>query len=136
MHTRRGKQWTGQYITDFNKLLLTQNPSEGEEDAEDEEDQETNYSFISRSMRYRHGTTISSRDYSNVDESSLQLARTASGDNQQLAVLGDQSPAMRFLNEKRTFRGLEQKLGETPIAEMVEGRSGIAKGYTHEQDMN
>ena len=32
----------------------------------------------------------------------------------------------------RTFTGLEQKLGETKVERAVEGRKGIAKGYTDE----
>jgi len=33
---------------------------------------------------------------------------------------------------KRSFRGLEQRLGETPVALAIEGREGIARGYTDE----
>jgi hypothetical protein len=32
----------------------------------------------------------------------------------------------------RTFKGLEPKLGETPVSLAVEGLSGIAKGYETE----
>ena len=33
----------------------------------------------------------------------------------------------------RSWRGLEQKQGETPVTKAVEGRKGIAAGYTHEK---
>jgi diphthamide biosynthesis protein 2 len=36
--------------------------------------------------------------------------------------------------EKRSYKGLETKIGETEIAKIEQGRSGIAKGYTHEPD--
>ena len=32
----------------------------------------------------------------------------------------------------RTWQGLEKKLGETEITTAVEGRRGIAVGYSHE----
>ena len=35
----------------------------------------------------------------------------------------------------RSWRGLEQKQGETPITKAVEGRKGIAAGYTHEEGL-
>jgi diphthamide biosynthesis protein 2 len=41
------------------------------------------------------------------------------------------SPAAAFLAQ-RTFGGLEQRLGEDAPAEVEEGRSGIARGYTDE----
>lgn len=33
---------------------------------------------------------------------------------------------------ERTFQGLEQKLGETPVIRAVQGRRGIAIGYEEE----
>lgn len=35
----------------------------------------------------------------------------------------------------RSWRGLEQKQGETPVTKAVEGRKGIAAGYTHEKGL-
>jgi diphthamide biosynthesis protein 2 len=34
----------------------------------------------------------------------------------------------------RTWTGLEQKLGETPVTKAVEGRKGIASSYSHETE--
>ena len=39
--------------------------------------------------------------------------------------------AAEFLN-KRTWRGLEQQLGETEVTMAIQGRSGVAAGYSHE----
>lgn len=40
-------------------------------------------------------------------------------------------PAARFL-AKRSFSGLEQRIGETPVVDAVEGRSGVAASYSEE----
>jgi diphthamide biosynthesis protein 2 len=42
------------------------------------------------------------------------------------------SSAGTFFNESRTFKGLEIALGETAISETIEGRRGIASGYSTE----
>ena len=36
--------------------------------------------------------------------------------------------------QTRSWQGLEQKLGETPVTMATEGRSGIPICYTHEMD--
>lgn len=36
--------------------------------------------------------------------------------------------------QTRTWKGLEQKLGETPVTTAIEGRSGVPVCYTHELD--
>lgn len=41
------------------------------------------------------------------------------------------SPAAEFL-QSRSWQGLEQQLGKTPVSAAVEGRHGTASGYTHE----
>ena len=38
--------------------------------------------------------------------------------------------------QSRSWQGLEQKLGETPVSEVVEGRTGLATSYTHEREHN
>lgn len=43
----------------------------------------------------------------------------------------DLSPAGGFL-AKRTFRGLEPRLGETLVNKAVEGRTGLAQRYVNE----
>lgn len=35
----------------------------------------------------------------------------------------------------RSWKGLEQNLGETPVTKAVEGKEGIAAGYTDERDL-
>lgn len=36
--------------------------------------------------------------------------------------------------QSRSWQGLEQQLGKTPVSEAVEGRRGTASGYNHESD--
>lgn len=36
----------------------------------------------------------------------------------------------------RSWKGLEQKQGETPVIKAVQGREGIAAGYSHEKGLN
>lgn len=36
----------------------------------------------------------------------------------------------------RSWKGLEQKQGETPITKVVQGREGIAAVYSHEKGLN
>ena len=43
--------------------------------------------------------------------------------------------AASFL-QTRHWTGLEQKRGQTEVTNAVEGRAGIAAGYTHEMDEN
>ena len=35
----------------------------------------------------------------------------------------------------RSWKGLEQNLGETPVTKAVEGKEGIAAGYTDERGL-
>jgi diphthamide biosynthesis protein 2 len=46
-----------------------------------------------------------------------------------------ESPSGAFL-KSRTFRGLEQNTGEHEASLVEEGRSGIARGYSTEKDLN
>ena len=36
----------------------------------------------------------------------------------------------------RSWKGLEQKQGETPVTKAVHGRAGLAAGYSHEKGLN
>lgn len=46
-----------------------------------------------------------------------------------------ESPSGAFL-KTRTFRGLEQKTGEHEASVVEEGRSGIARGYSAEKELD
>ncbi|MCJ1327682.1 Diphthamide biosynthesis protein 2 [Thelotrema lepadinum] len=71
-------------------------------------------------------------------EASNSLIKRANG---HLAVIGNQvSPGAEFLRSQRTWRGLGSDIeiaydesGNEPSTAIEEGRSGIARGYTHEE---
>jgi len=53
--------------------------------------------------------------------------------NQNTELTTGSTLAGDFLS-RRTYQGLEQHLGETPVSLAVEGRKGIAKGYHNPDD--
>ncbi|CAI2173044.1 15779_t:CDS:2 [Funneliformis geosporum] len=143
------KQWTGEYITDFQLLLsrigkleyyqfistiLTQfyfMPGSSTEEFEKSvgEDDEPHFSLITG--KYKQGRKYAIQDASveNVTGSIKDL--TLRNQNTSVSTLLN-SAAGDYL-KSRTFRGLEQQIGETEIRLAEEGRSGIAKGYANEE---
>ncbi|KAM9775086.1 2-(3-amino-3-carboxypropyl)histidine synthase subunit 2 [Syngnathus typhle] len=115
----RSREWSSEYITDFRHLLPGgQNyvpPPEGQEDGDD-----TDVSLITGALR----SNKLDRNHEFSHSSSLVLR------NQTLTVANTNSAAS-FL-ATRSWRGLEQKLGETPVGKAVEGRRGIAIAYEEE----
>lgn len=69
-----------------------------------------------------------------IRQNSEEVA-TAEGDNQ-VALKNDGTLAIssQFLNE-RSWKGLEQNLGQTPVTLAEEGRSGTAFNYENEPNM-
>ncbi|KFP95768.1 Diphthamide biosynthesis protein 2, partial [Leptosomus discolor] len=61
-----------------------------------------------------------------------QPPSTALACRDQTRALAEISPAASFL-EARSWRGLEQQLGQTPISKAVQGRRGIAIAYEDEE---
>jgi diphthamide biosynthesis protein 2 len=125
---RKDREWTGEYITDFNKLLLS---SGNDSEQEPLNDDEYDYSFITGTMKkFSRPNRALSENEQAVDQNALVSVDSS---NRQL-LLSEMTPAMNFL-QTRTYRGLEQTEEETPVGVMVEGRSGIARGYTHESEV-
>ncbi|XP_066298027.1 2-(3-amino-3-carboxypropyl)histidine synthase subunit 2-like [Branchiostoma lanceolatum] len=111
------REWTGEYITDFRELLpgAPSHVPMSEGTGEDE----TDVSLISGGMRrvgLREEQTTGSTAVVKRDDV-LTVAEVNSGAS--------------FL-QSLSWQGLEQKLGETDVTTAVEGRTGIAAGYTHE----
>ncbi|KJE88859.1 diphthamide biosynthesis protein 2 [Capsaspora owczarzaki ATCC 30864] len=120
----KGKEWTGAYVTDFRQILprLAEGVDESSLPIASEDEEVPEFSFISQSMRPMRST---------LDDPSLMSAGEIQLRNMQHSV-AVHSPAADFL-ASRSFRGLEQQLGETQVVAAVEGRRGIASGYTDEQ---
>lgn len=148
--------WTGEWSGDFQKLLddpkISKNkPATGNKPGNDQEDNGTEEGdhdfepesappeFDLRTGQYvSHATPMRSPHASGIDtvpqKNSNSLTRQAKGD---FAVVGGQkSPGAEYLETKRTWKGLGSDFeiaydgGEAGIEQ---GRSGIARGYTHSQ---
>ncbi|KAG7330001.1 hypothetical protein KOW79_006223 [Hemibagrus wyckioides] len=125
------REWSGEYITDFQDLL----PGGSSHVAFPESDQcgnddTTDVSLITGALR----TSCLRSSSKSTDGSSL--ASSVVIRNQTLTV-ANTNTAASFL-AGRSWQGLEPKLGETPVVKAVEGRRGIAIAYeeegTHSKD--
>lgn len=146
----KSREWTGEYITDFQQLLpedgqmgvdkvrISQAQLEAASDHEDddqESDEEGNevphFSLVTgqlkQSKKYS-SNKVDSKELSALIEGSKDL--TVRDKNTSVATLMS-SAAGEYL-QSRQFKGLEIKLGETPVELATEGRAGIARGYNTE----
>lgn len=113
------REWSEEYVTDFRHLLpggQSHVPL-----AELQEYREADVSLISGGLRRQ----CLDDELDRTSESSSLVLR-----NQTMTVSTTNSAAS-FL-AARSWQGLEQKLGETPVVKAVEGRRGIAIAYEEE----
>lgn len=116
----RKREWSEEYVTDFRHLLpggRSHVPM-----ADQQEDDETDVSLITGALRSRN--LLNSEPEESSFGSSVVLR------NQNTTVANTNSAAS--LLAARSWRGLEQKLGETAVVKAVEGRRGIAIAYEDE----
>ncbi|XP_026792758.3 2-(3-amino-3-carboxypropyl)histidine synthase subunit 2 [Pangasianodon hypophthalmus] len=119
------REWSGEYITDFQDLL----PGGSSHVDFPESDQSTNddttdVSLITGALR----TSCLRSSSEPADGSSFSSSVVIR--NQTLTV-ANTNTAASFL-AGRSWQGLEPKLGETPVVKAVEGRRGIAIAYEEE----
>ncbi|XP_042321774.1 2-(3-amino-3-carboxypropyl)histidine synthase subunit 2 isoform X2 [Sceloporus undulatus] len=114
--------WTSSYVTDFRHLLPGACDHTPFPDKVSEKDSEPTISLITGELRSFHLYTVPDQELSS------DTAVTCRSHFQALAEI---SPAASFL-ESRSWRGLEQQLGQTAVAKAVVGRRGIAIGYEDE----
>ena len=107
------RDWTGQFIANFSQIL-----PKGKHHVPFRHEDRTDISLISGKVR-----TTNLEDSDKIG-SALATQETS------LSVL-HRSGGGEFLLE-RSWRGLEQKLGETEVKDAVEGKTGIASGYEGE----
>ncbi|KAM6124596.1 2-(3-amino-3-carboxypropyl)histidine synthase subunit 2 [Pterocles gutturalis] len=117
------REWTGNYLTDFRDLLpgacahielpLAIPAAEAVPDI----------SLITGEMRATH--------LCDTPTAPQLPPSTALACRDQTRALAEISPAASFL-ESRSWRGLEQRLGQTPVSKAVQGRRGIAIAYEDE----
>ncbi|XP_029955775.1 2-(3-amino-3-carboxypropyl)histidine synthase subunit 2 [Salarias fasciatus] len=115
------REWSEEYVTDFRRLLPGGRSHVPLADQQDESD-ETDVSLITGALRSR---SLLNGEAAEASGGSSVVLR-----NQTLTV-ADTHSAASFL-AGRSWRGLEQKLGDTPVVKAVEGRRGIAIAYEEE----
>ncbi|KAJ1974422.1 Diphthamide biosynthesis protein 2 [Dimargaris verticillata] len=128
-------EWTGRYVTDFQQLLadyesqLDAHSSGTSMNAVDED--APHFSVIT-------GRLKAQRKYRPValdDDSLASSMRSVTLRNQAQELSTALGSAAGDYMLQRSFRGLEQKLGETAVTKAEQGRRGIARGYTTEKDI-
>ncbi|XP_035981209.1 2-(3-amino-3-carboxypropyl)histidine synthase subunit 2-like [Fundulus heteroclitus] len=117
----RDREWSGEYVTDFRHLLPGGRSHVPMADQQEDDDR-TDVSLITGALRSHN--LLSSEPVQSSFGSSVVLR------NQTLTVANTNSAASFLAG--RSWQGLEQKLGETPVVKAVEGRRGIAIAYEEE----
>lgn len=116
------REWTGNYLTDFRDLLPGACAHVELPPAVPAAEVIPDISLITGEMRAAQL----------CDPPAPQLPPgTALACRDQTRALMEISPAASFL-ESRSWRGLEQQLGQTPVSKAVQGRRGIAIAYEDE----
>ncbi|XP_060787688.1 2-(3-amino-3-carboxypropyl)histidine synthase subunit 2 [Neoarius graeffei] len=119
------REWSGEYITDFQDLLPGGSSHvDFPESDQSTNDETTDVSLITGALR-TSCLRSSSEPRDGSSWSSSVVVR-----NQTLTV-ANMNTAASFL-AGRSWQGLEPKLGETPVVKAVEGRRGIAIAYEDE----
>ncbi|XP_069554084.1 2-(3-amino-3-carboxypropyl)histidine synthase subunit 2 [Brachyistius frenatus] len=115
------REWSEEYVTDFRHLLPGRQSHVPLAD-EQEEGDETDVSLITGALRSNN--LLTSEPAESPFGTSVVLR------NQALTVANTNSAASFLAG--RSWQGLEQKLGETPVVKAVKGRRGIAIAYEEE----
>ncbi|KAJ3014090.1 Diphthamide biosynthesis protein 2 [Thoreauomyces humboldtii] len=135
-----GREWSGEYQTDLSVLAPRLDAGVDEilaasaQRTGDESDEEPYFSLVTGGYKQARGNQSSGTVVdagSDADGSQLALR-----DAQTVALSSLGSAGAAYLNEKRTFRGLEPEIGKTEVTIATEGRSGIARGYADETGKN
>ncbi|KAJ1654812.1 Diphthamide biosynthesis protein 2 [Dispira simplex] len=146
-------EWTGRFVTDFQTLLedyqtkrmnvslkappAVENDIDGIKDDSDNGHDDPHFSVVTgrlQSSRRRHHMVQYDYETGNAIEGQLVAGMdqvTVRDSQRQVATTLGSTAGEYFL--ERTFRGLEQRLGETEASEVQEGRRGIARGYQSEK---
>lgn len=111
----QAREWTGDYFTDFRELLPG---SAGHVELSAERSAEVDVSLVTGGVR-----SIGIEENPESDGAGGELVPR----DQVLTV----ATSGEFLSS-RSWQGLEQNLGQTPVTKAVEGTKGIAASYAHE----
>ncbi|XP_071118174.1 2-(3-amino-3-carboxypropyl)histidine synthase subunit 2-like [Haliotis cracherodii] len=116
------REWTGDYITDFQEILPGA-ASYVEIPADQEAETVADVSLISNQIR-----VLGTQGETELMASSTALVSR----DQNMAVATFQAQSAGEFLGARTWQGLERNLGDTPVTKATEGRSGIAASYDDE----
>ncbi|ORX46325.1 diphthamide biosynthesis protein 2 [Hesseltinella vesiculosa] len=131
----KSAEWTGNYVLDFSKLLPHLRSGDFQYDEEKDDgssDDEGHFSLIT-------GQYVSNpfQKVRHTSEDAMALTSQLSG----LTLRNQETTITQLLNstagdylQKRSYQGLDPKIGEDEASVVEEGRSGIARGYTQEKD--
>ncbi|CAO3666153.1 unnamed protein product [Rhizopus stolonifer] len=134
----RDMEWTGNYETDFSKLLPQLRAEEFTYDDENDEDlssdEEPHFSLITGQYKSTPFSRVrDTKEEGSGEEITSKLTDlTLRSKNTSITTLLN-STAGEYL-KNRTYRGLEANVGQDEAAEVQEGLSGIARGYKNEKD--
>lgn len=120
------------YATEF-RAILDETSSEdyfANYSADLEADSDTRVSLISRSIKPNHKTLQVVAEESGKQTGSGSTSLSARNQDNQLLKLEPPTAIDFFL--QRSYRGLQQQLGETPVVDAVVGRPGLPMEYSGE----
>ncbi|KAI9020045.1 diphthamide biosynthesis protein 2 [Phycomyces nitens] len=132
----KSKEWTGDYITDFSKLLPSLRTDEFTYDKEEEDgssDEEEHFSLITGQYKTRAFNKNTNKQDSGEPLTSKLTDLTLRSKDTSISMLLN-STAGEYL-KNRSYRGLEPNIGQDEAESVQEGRSGIARGYADEKDL-
>ncbi|XP_070563663.1 2-(3-amino-3-carboxypropyl)histidine synthase subunit 2-like isoform X1 [Ptychodera flava] len=119
----QAREWTGEYETDFRQILPGGSTYVDLPSSETSMGLKTDISLITGGVR-RLG-----REEEEVNDAANSSAVVKRDDV--LTVSTVHHSGAEYL-ASRSWSGLEQRLGETPVSDAVEGQRGIAAGYANE----
>lgn len=119
--------WSGQYVLDFEKLLVGESENNLGAVAEDGGDDPDRPTFSLVTGKYRQPKLYGTQDDETPTEGT-SAALTLRNQDGTVSKLVDSAAAL-FLHS-RSYQGLEAKIGEDLPAVLEQGRSGIARGYS------
>ncbi|KAL0075878.1 diphthamide biosynthesis protein 2 [Phycomyces blakesleeanus] len=132
----KSKEWTGDYITDFSKLLPSLRTDDFTYDKEDEDgssDEEEHFSLITGQYKTRPFNKNTNKQDLDTPLTSKLTDLTLRSKDTSISMLLN-STAGEYL-KNRSYRGLEPNIGQDEAGSVQEGRSGIARGYADEKDL-
>jgi diphthamide biosynthesis protein 2 len=124
-----GKSWNNRYSTEF-KTLLEETPTAdyfAKNVQDDETDSDARVSLVSRSIKSNHKVSEVTETVTETAPDGTVVVR-----NQNTQVMRRDAPTAMDFFLQRSFKGLEQQLGETPVITASVGRPGIPMEYEGE----